>query len=842
MRHRSASVSVPVLLAALAAGFLLVSADAAPAAAQGYGSGVAVDGDRVFVAEPLTERRPGAIYVYEKGSDGSWTEAAALRSSAAAPGDRFGRALAVQDGTLWTGATVEDSTTGAAYVFERDGDGGWRQLARFQPDDLNVDEAFGRRAALDGDFALVAAWGHRSGRGAVYVFHRDDETGEWSRYDKLMADDAAENDWFGQSLSIRDDVALIGAPRKDGGTGAVYVFRHDPATASWRQTARLDVDGLDQNARFGGSVAFRDGRAVVGAPGQDNFSGVVYGFTHDREAMGWQRSSRLRPFEGPEGARFGTTLAWSDGELWVGAPGGDRGGQAYRVRPAADGGGWKSATLLHPDDVEQGDGFAASLSVGEGLAVAGLPGDDYGAGTAMVLEGDDADRWAAAGRLASELENYAAVTGDAVACGEDGTADAFPCEGVRLMSFLPISEIGGTRGVEMSDIWGWTDPETGREYALAGRMDGTAFVDVTDPENPVYLGSLPMTEGARANSWRDIKVYRNHAYVVADNAGEHGVQVFDLTRLRDVEDPPVTFDEDALYEKVHSVHNIVINPESGFAYAVGSSGGGETCGGGLHMIDIRQPENPTFAGCFADTRTGREGTGYTHDAQCVMYQGPDEEHRGKEICVGANETALSVADVSDKENPTAVSMATYPNTGYTHQGWFGPDQRYFYLNDELDELQGLVDRTRTMVWDLSDLDDPIMVGQFDGPTASTDHNLYVVGDRIFQSNYVTGLRILDASQPEELEEVGYLDTVPYGENEPGFGGSWSNYPFFESGTIVVTSGSEGLFVVRPDEDVGPSEAALQEAGPVRGATPPPVSGDEAVAEGEATGSGAAGSN
>jgi len=250
------------------------------------------------------------------------------------------------------------------------------------------------------------------------------------------------------------------------------------------------------------------------------------------------------------------------------------------------------------------------------------------------------------------------------------------------------------------------------------------------------------------------------------------------------------------------------------------------------MIDIRQPENPTFAGCFADTRTGRDGTGYTHDAQCVMYRGPDEAHRGREICVGANETALSIADVTDKDSATAISMATYPNTGYTHQGWFGPEQRYFYLNDELDELQGKVQKTRTMVWDLSDLDDPIMVGTHMGPTSSTDHNLYVVGDRIFQSNYVTGLRILDRSDPEQLEEIGYLDTVPYGENVAGFGGSWSNYPFFESGTIVVTSGDEGLFVVRAEEGVGASETALEDAGPVPGATPPPVA-DEAADGAEA---------
>jgi len=443
-------------------------------------------------------------------------------------------------------------------------------------------------------------------------------------------------------------------------------------------------------------------------------------------------------------------------------------------------------------------------------------GDDFGAGTALILEREASGRWAAAGKVASELENYAAVTGGAVACGEDGRASAFECRGVDLLSFLPVSAIGGARGVEVNDVWGWTDPETGREYALVGRVDGTAFVDVTDAESPRYLGSLPLTDGARPNTWRDIKVYANHAFIVADGAGDHGMQVFDLTRLRGVEDAPVTFDEDALYDRVHSVHNVVINTESGFAYAVGAGGGGETCGGGLHMIDVRDPKDPTFAGCFADTRTGRQGTGYSHDAQCVMYRGPDRDYEGREICVGANETAISIADVTDKSSPRAISIATYPNVGYAHQGWFGPEQRYFYLDDELDELQGKVQRTRTMVWDMTDLDDPVMAAEFSGPTNSSDHNLYVVGDRIFQSNYQSGLRVLDASRPEQLELIGWFDTVPYGENDAGFGGSWSNYPFFRSGKVLVTSGNEGLFVVRPTEAVAASAEARAEAGPTYG--------------------------
>ena len=99
------------------------------------------------------------------------------------------------------------------------------------------------------------------------------------------------------------------------------------------------------------------------------------------------------------------------------------------------------------------------------------------------------------------------------------------------------------------------------------------------------------------------------------------------------------------------------------------------------MIDLKDPANPVFAGCFSDGSTGRRGTGYSHDAQCVVYRGPDADYVGHEICLGSNETALSIADVTNKEAPYSISIATYPNVAYAHQGWLTDDHRYFYLND-----------------------------------------------------------------------------------------------------------------------------------------------------------------
>ena len=325
-----------------------------------------------------------------------------------------------------------------------------------------------------------------------------------------------------------------------------------------------------------------------------------------------------------------------------------------------------------------------------------------------------------------------------------------------------------------------------------GRSDGLSIVDLSNPVEPRPIAFLASHTGSSV--WRDMKVYADHAYVVADYNGEHGMQFLDLTRLRGLTEF-TQLQPDGRYTRVSEVHNLAINEETGFAYAVGSGGGEDSCGGGLHMIDLSDPKNPSFAGCHTVAGTGRIGTGYTHDVQCVVYRGPDAEHAGQEICVGSNETAIVVLDVTDKTNPTTLSTGSYADHGYVHQGWLSEDHRYFYQNDELDEQFGYASRTRMLVWDLADLDDPVLAVGHLGPSGAIDHNLYVHGDVIYHSNYTYGVRIVDISDRANPVEAGYFDTVP-AHNDKEFTGSWSTYPYFESGIFVATSWHEGLFVLR----------------------------------------------
>ena len=360
----------------------------------------------------------------------------------------------------------------------------------------------------------------------------------------------------------------------------------------------------------------------------------------------------------------------------------------------------------------------------------------------------------------------------------NGMAGPYPCENINLLSFVENGDLGGG---SMNDIWGWVDPLDSAEYVLLGRTSGTSFLDITDPVNPIYLGDLPT---ATLNStWRDIKVYNNYAFIVSE-AGQHGMQIFDLTNLRDIASPPLLFDEDAHYSGWGNAHNIVINESTGRAYGVGTN----TFEGGLHIVDISDPLNPTLIGDFSED-------GYTHDAQVVSYAGPDTNFQGKEIAFACNENTVTIADVTDASNTTLISSTGYPGASYTHQGWLTEDHRYFLSNDELDE-QGSGINTTTFIWDMLDLSAPLIIGTFVSSTSAIDHNLYTHNGYVYQSNYRAGLRILDTENIADaiLEEVAYFDVYP-SSNSAQFDGTWSNYPYFPSGVIAVSHIGEGLFLL-----------------------------------------------
>lgn len=371
----------------------------------------------------------------------------------------------------------------------------------------------------------------------------------------------------------------------------------------------------------------------------------------------------------------------------------------------------------------------------------------------------------------------------------DGMAGEYQCSNVDLDAFVSLQTLGSAG--EGNDIWGWTDPDTGDEFALMGCTDGTSFVNVTDPQNPEVIGFLP-SHNQVSSLWRDIKVYNHHAFIISEANG-HGMQVFALDRLthryrkKSNLSYPITFDADAHYGEFGNCHNIVINEETATAYCVGS----RTCRGGPHIMDISELVEPKFVDCYAED-------GYTHDAQCVVYHGLDRDYEGHEICFLYNEDSLTIADFEDKSNIKMLSRVVYTGVAYSHQGWLTENQEYLLLDDELDEMQGTNDvYTQTRMWNIKDLDEPFVMDSYFAANKCVDHNMYVLGDLVYQANYESGLRILDVSKiaEEHLEEVGFFDTYPQG-TQIEFNGAWSVYPYFKSGTLVVSDINRGLFVLR----------------------------------------------
>lgn len=395
--------------------------------------------------------------------------------------------------------------------------------------------------------------------------------------------------------------------------------------------------------------------------------------------------------------------------------------------------------------------------------------------------------------------------------------------GMEFLGQLTREELGVERLVFtgagfLSDIWGWTSPDTGDEYAIVGTSSGTAFARITDPAKPEFLGIIPTTNpDTILNFWWDIKTYNDHAYITTEVIGA-GVAIFDLTQLDTL--GPVTpgAPESILVANARyssngylSAHNISINEDTGFAYLTGvrkdltvDPDFGPR--GGMVILDLSNSLAPTEVA----TVTGV----HTHDAQVVSYHGPDADHGGEEIAVVFNgfEERFVIYDVTNKADIQEISEGTYPGASFTHQGWLTEDHRFLLLGDEEDELFGLrdpqnpdlPDTARTYFFDFSDLDNPVFTGFFDSPAASIDHNLYVKGERVYQANYTAGIRVLDISDIANgaVTEAAHMDTEPrlpnnnMNHNINIFVGPWGVYPFFESGSIIASDGLNGLIIAR----------------------------------------------
>ncbi|HXO86252.1 MAG TPA: choice-of-anchor B family protein, partial [Gemmatimonadales bacterium] len=561
----------PVLLAAV----LCAVIPTLPLAAQGsFGDALAMSGREVYVGQPGNTYSPGAVYVFRADAKGVWRATKKLTMPGAANGDGFGSALAIDGNTLLVGSAKADSGRGAVYLFTREVNGGWRESGRVLATERKTDDAFGSTILVSGDRAYIATAPQR-GRGSVSVFKRTGDT--WAAETTFTPIDTMPNTAFGSALAASGNRLMIGSSRADSGTGAVYVYNRD-ASGAWKMEIRIPSPGpmTGRSAQFGSAILLRGDTAAIGAA-NDRVAGAVWIFARDTASGRWNPVTRALPFDGSFGSRFGSAIAEVGKELWVGSVGSNAfQGRVYRV--TRDSTGFTGSTKMSVPRLNDGDRFGQRIAASGSLVAVTVGNQDYGEGGVVLFTRRSTGAWAVAARLEGDVATLPSITGAQRECS-GGKVQIFDCNQVDLMSFLPVSAMGGKRGVQLSDVWGYNDPETGREIAIVGRVDGTSFVDITDPSRPVYLGDLPRTKGSPGSFWREIKTYKHYAFIVADASPRHGMQVFDLNRLRGVTTPQ-TFTTDAHYTMVGSVHDIASDTTSGYMYLTGSNGGAENCGGG----------------------------------------------------------------------------------------------------------------------------------------------------------------------------------------------------------------------------------------------------------------------
>ena len=323
-----------------------------------------------------------------------------------------------------------------------------------------------------------------------------------------------------------------------------------------------------------------------------------------------------------------------------------------------------------------------------------------------------------------------------------------------------LSNLNQYPSVGYNDIWGYVDG-SGNEYALLGVENGTSIVNVTDPANPVQVVFIP---GGSTSAWRDIKTWGNYAYVVSDFTND-GLQIVDLSQL-----PATATLANQITTWFNRAHNIFI--DNGYAYVIGTGGGG-----GMHILDLSDPVNPTRTSYYT-------GSGYIHDVFVW-----------NDTVVACAEDTYDLVDVSDKSNPQWISSSIALPGIYAHSGWMTEDKRYFIATEEFNvrdiTVWDLVDRSS---WDL-------VVPTWELPGSnSIVHNLFILGNYAHISYYTSGYVVLDISDPTNLQLAGQYDTYP-SNNGGTYNGAWGCYPYLPSGNTIISDINTGLYVLHFDGTV-----------------------------------------
>jgi choice-of-anchor B domain-containing protein len=385
----------------------------------------------------------------------------------------------------------------------------------------------------------------------------------------------------------------------------------------------------------------------------------------------------------------------------------------------------------------------------------------------------------------------------------NGSAGGFACNNIDLVAHMPLSGMS-SRPSDGNDIWGHVDLNTGNEYALIGVSNGAVVIDISDPVNPIEVGTV----GGSSTIWRDIKVYqyfdassnvwKAYAYVTIDGAAD-GVTIIDLNNLPN---SVSLIERNSSVGNAHNVYisnvdhslNIKLDGVDPSIQLIGSN----QFAGSFHSYSLANPETLAL-------QAGQSSfNGYTHDGASVLIDDARKDTdcvNGGASCtvfVDFNENEMVFWDISNPTDTQLLSSISYTDVSrenqYIHSGWVTEDKRFVLLHDEFDEFRGGLNST-VRIFQIDNLKAPVQVGQWTGPTRAIDHNGFVRGNRYYMSNYERGLTILDITDPANPVEAGFFDTFPT-SNRASFNGAWGVYPYLPSGLILVSDINSGLYILR----------------------------------------------
>ena len=343
-----------------------------------FGISVALDGTTALIGASYENSGTGAVYVFTE-TDGVWSQAQKLTASDGAANDWFGESVAIQgDTVLIGGSQYLNFGNGVAYVFTRSG-GTWSEAQKLTASDGIGRDQFGISVALDGTTALIGAYGANFYQGAAYVF--DESGGTWSQTQKLTASDASMNADFGVAVTLQGNTALLGAYGDTSYQGAAYIFTNDGTT--WTQQQKLTADDGAGNDHLGISVALDGNTAFVGAEGatvgENSHQGAAYVFTSSDGT--WSQSQKLTSSDGAAWDYFGRSVAIVGTSALVGAYGPNaQQGAAYAFTTSGD--TWSQAQELTASDAAQGAQYGIMVALSGASALVGANGADSFTGSA----------------------------------------------------------------------------------------------------------------------------------------------------------------------------------------------------------------------------------------------------------------------------------------------------------------------------------------------------------------------------------------------------------------------------------------------------------------------------